>query len=57
MITTEQESALRLENHRLRTALGHAREKLALYRQVHSGEYVGGVEYTALMREIDAALA
>lgn len=33
-----------------------AREKLALYRAAHSGEYLGGVEYTELMRRIDAVL-
>jgi len=41
---------------RLRTALGYAREKLKLYREQHSGEYVGGIEYEALMRMIDSAL-
>ncbi len=40
----------------LRTALGYAREKLELYRAQHSGVYVGGIEYTALMRMIDEAL-
>lgn len=40
----------------LRTALSRAREKLTLYREAHGGEYVGGVEYTQLIREIDAAL-
>jgi len=41
---------------RLRTALGYAKEKLKLYRSVHSGEYVGGIEYEALMLMIDNAL-
>lgn len=40
----------------MRTALEHAKQKLQLYRADHSGEYVGGVEYTALIAEIDAAL-
>ena len=40
----------------LRTALGYAREKLEFYRAQHSGEYVGGIEYTALIRMIDEAL-
>lgn len=34
-----------------------AREKLKLYRGQHSGEYVGGMEYTTLMELIDKALA
>lgn len=37
-------------------ALKAAKEKLALYRAAHSGAYVGGVEYTALMDMIDKAL-
>jgi|GEM_PF-5159074 len=41
----------------LRMLLAKARDKLALYRADHSGEYVGGTEYTELMRQIDAALA
>ena len=41
----------------LREALRHAREKLMLYRKAHSGEYIGGMEYSQLMRQIDAALA
>lgn len=40
----------------MRTALGYAKEKLKLYRSVHSGEYVGGIEYEALMLMIDNAL-
>lgn len=36
----------------LRTALGYAREKLELYRAQHNGEYVGGIEYTALIRTL-----
>lgn len=34
----------------------NAREKLRLCREAHGGEYVGGAEYTDLMRQIDAAL-
>jgi len=41
---------------KLRTALGYAREKLALYRAEHDGSYVGGIEYAALLRLIDEAL-
>jgi len=41
---------------KLRKVLLAARDKLKLYRQAHSGEYVGGMEYTALMREIDEAI-
>lgn len=42
---------------RLRDALTSAKEKLALYRKAHGGEYLGGVEYSELMRRIDAALS
>ena len=41
---------------RLQTALGYAREKLGLYRAQHAGNYVGGIEYTALIKMIDASL-
>lgn len=41
---------------KLRTALMRARDKLRHYRDAHGGEYVGGVEYSNLMREIDEAL-
>lgn len=37
-------------------ALEAARHKLTLYREQHSGEYIGGMEYTALLRMIDTAL-
>lgn len=40
----------------MEVALQCARKKLELYRAQHSGEYVGGVEYTHLMRVIDEAL-
>lgn len=40
----------------LRRVLLLCREKLVLYRKEHTGEYVGGMEYTVLLREIDAAL-
>ena len=42
---------------RLRAALALAKEKLELYRAQHSGEYVGGVEYSELMQQINAALS
>lgn len=45
------------ENIQMRTLLRASREKLALYRAQHSGEYVGGIEYTTLVREIDAILS
>ena len=32
------------------------RTKLQLYRDAHSGEYIGGMEYSALRRELDAAI-
>lgn len=41
---------------RLRTALKAAKEKLTIYRASRSGEYSGGMEYTALMKLIDNAL-
>ncbi len=41
---------------KLRLLLAKAREKLALYREAHGGEYVGGMEYSELKRQIDAAL-
>jgi len=41
---------------RLKVALGYAREKLEFYRAEHSGAYVGGIEYTALIKMIDAAM-
>ena len=37
----------------LRMLLAKARDKLALYRAEHSGEYIGGTEYTELMRQIE----
>ncbi len=39
-----------------RMALMKAREKLVLYRAQHSGEYIGGMEYTALLKLIDEAI-
>jgi hypothetical protein len=44
------------ERKALRTALLLAQEKLRLYRTMHSGEYVGGMEFTSLMNLIDEAL-
>lgn len=41
----------------LHQLLTDCREKLQLYRDQHSGEYIGGVEFTALRGRIDAALA
>ena len=40
----------------MRTILGYAKIKLALYRE-KSGEYLGGLEYTQLIKLIDSALA
>lgn len=42
---------------RLIDALSKAREKLQLYRNAHGPDYVGGMEYTALMSLIELALA
>lgn len=39
-----------------RLALIAAQQKLRLYRAQNSGEYVGGMEYSALMVMIDEAL-
>lgn len=42
---------------RLREALIAAKEKLELYRKHSGGEYIGSMEYCALIKMIDAALA
>lgn len=39
-----------------RAALQAAKQKLQVYRAQHSGEYIGGMEYEALIRMIDEAL-
>jgi hypothetical protein len=41
---------------RLRGTLVAAKQKLGFYRREHGGEYVGGVEYTELIRQIDEVL-
>ena len=53
-LTLEGQAADKIEA--LTDALGKAREKLTYYRQQHSGEYVGGTEYVALIGVIDAAM-
>lgn len=40
----------------LKHILKDARAKLVCYRAEHSGEYVGGMEYSSLLRRIDEAL-
>lgn len=45
-----------LTSNSLVDALKAAREKLVLYRQAHSGEYIGGPEFTALIHQIDRAI-
>ena len=40
-----------------RRLLREARDKLRIYRAHHSGEYLGGREYNALISEIDAYIA
>jgi len=40
----------------LRQLLMNCADKLQRYRHEHSGEYIGGVEYTELQRRIVAAL-
>lgn len=37
--------------------LNAAKEKLALYRAGHSGEYIGGREYSGLIRDINELFA
>lgn len=39
-----------------RKVLLWSRQKLELYRSEHSGQYIGGMEYTELIRYIDAAM-
>lgn len=56
-VSQETYAIMIAENAQMRTLLRAAREKLALYRAQHSGEYVGGIEYTTLVREIDAVLS
>jgi hypothetical protein len=41
---------------RLRSVLADAADKLRRYRAHHVGEYVGGVEYHDLMKQIDEVL-
>lgn len=41
----------------MRQALRNSEEKLKLYRAQHSGEYIGGLEYSFLMEQIKSALA
>lgn len=41
----------------IRAALVAAKEKLQLYRDHYGSEYLGGMEFSALMRKIDSALA
>lgn len=41
----------------LRTTLGHARDKLELYRDHSDGQYHGGIEHTALIRMIKETLS
>lgn len=43
-------------NAHLRRLLEAAGKKVALYRKQHSGEYVGGMEFNELMRQIHEAL-
>lgn len=47
----------KVEIERLQATLILAKTKLELYREAHSGEYIGGMEYTMLMRQIDHVLS
>ena len=40
----------------LREALWLTKEKLEIYRLHHTGLYLGGMEYSALMKKANAAL-
>ena len=40
----------------LKELLADCKVKLAHYREQHSGEYVGGVEYTEIMARIERAM-
>lgn len=46
-----------LKIERLKFALQAARDKLVIYRATRANDYPGGVEYMALLRLIDDALA
>ena len=48
---------LSCEGKLMREALIAARDKLQKYRMEHSGEYIGGKEYAALMRQISDAVS
>lgn len=45
-----------MTNHEIANLLSFCEQKLRLYRDAHSGEYIGGMEYTALQRKIGAAV-
>lgn len=44
------------EADKLRIALCNASHKLVLYRKNHDGNYIGGMEYSQLMEQIEDAL-
>jgi hypothetical protein len=45
-----------MTNQELAQLLSFCEQKLRLYREAHGGEYVGGMEYTALQRRIGDAI-
>lgn len=47
---------LEADNAKLIRLLEAAGKKVVLYRMQHSGEYVGGMEFNELMRQIHEAL-
>ena len=49
--------ALKAKNRVLVSVLRMAREKLEIYRDHSDGQYHGGIEHAALIRNIDLALA
>lgn len=55
-LSRDQFNTLLERSDQKREALIKAREKLQLYRANCSGEYVGGMEYTALIKIMDEAI-
>lgn len=49
---TASESKLRS----CRAVLKYAKDKIELYREAHGPDYVGGIEYTALIKRIEEVL-
>jgi len=56
-VSRDEVIRLRARVDQLIYVLGLARGKLAAYRAAHSGEYVGGMEFSALDRLIEETVA